>query len=48
MSGTNHQSPLDFKGTGNMDVVDNPEYAIGFIGHDQITVHAHSYMSDYN
>lgn len=48
MSGTNHQSPLDFKGMGNMDVVDNPEYAIVFIGDDQITVHTHSYMSDYN
>lgn len=47
MSGTNHQSKLNFEGVENPGVADSPEYAIAFIDDDQIVVHIHSFMEDY-
>ncbi|MFK8075663.1 MAG: phosphodiesterase [Granulosicoccus sp.] len=47
MSGTNHRAPLDLKGVGNMEVVDNPEYAIVIINGDQLVVHTQSFLDDY-
>lgn len=48
MSGTNHQAPPDFNGTGAQAVTDHPEYAIVFIDDEQLVVHTHSYMNDYS
>ena len=47
MSGTNHQSKLNFAGVDNPGVCDSPEYAIVFIDDDQIIVHMHRFMDDY-
>lgn len=47
MSGTNHQSPLDFNGTGAMGVADNPEYAVVFIDNNQLIVHTHAFMDEH-
>ena len=48
MSGTNHQSPLDFKDTGTIGLGDMAEYAIVFIDDDQLVVHTHNYLKDYS
>ncbi|MFT5043919.1 MAG: Icc protein [Porticoccaceae bacterium] len=48
ISGTNHQAPPDFNGTGAQAVTDHPEYAIVFIDDEQLVVHTHSYMNDYS
>ncbi|MFT4726048.1 MAG: Icc protein [Granulosicoccus sp.] len=48
MRGTNHQVKLNFKDNEIHAISEDPEYAIVFIDDDQLVVHTHSYLSDYN
>jgi len=47
LRGTNHQVKLDFKDLEIHPIAEDPEYTIVFVDDDQLVVHTHSYLNDF-